>query len=123
MSVKYQEDGTIITFNGDSFKIRISDILTNKNYKVYFEVRDKNNEVIFEIMEESNNNEYVIFSITKENTEKCSVPTDKTKEIYYYGIKICFDDEEHTVTVKNTEFGKRNKFIVCAKKAEGNANV
>lgn len=119
MSVKFNKDGSIETFRGDSFKIRVSGIPTNLNYSVYYEVQNKDKEKIFTKEEQSNNNSYVIFDILKTDTELCVVPEKNFKEIYYHAVKLCIDGEEHTATIKGVEFGKRNKFIVYEQQAEG----
>lgn len=123
MSVKYDKDGTIETFNGDTFKMRIGNIPKDKNYRIYWEVKNKNNETIFAKMEESNNEDYVVFEITKEDTELLEVPINKTKEVYYHALKYCYDNSEHTATVKNTVYGSRYKLVVNSKRAEGDIDV
>lgn len=123
MSVKYSKDGTIETFNGDTFKMRVSNIPEDKNYRIYWEVKNKNNETMFVKMEESNNANFVVFEILKEDTEILEVPTNKTKEVFYHALKYCYDNDEHTATVKNTVYGSRYKLIVNSKRAEGDVDV
>lgn len=122
MSVKFNDDGSIETFNGDDFGLRIGRLPIGENIKIFWEVQNAKSEKIFEKQAESNGNDFVVLEVTKENTEACTVAEGKLKEVYYHAIKFCKDGKENTATIKGTEFGKRYKFIVYSKRAEREEN-
>ena len=126
-------DTDLKLYCGDTGNLRISNLPTDKNYKVYWEViRAKTQETVFEISVDSNNADNVLFVLDSDHSDLLTVPNINTPETFYWSIKICDPDtcSEDTVIPKtkidpNTglaTFSKPYKLIVLYKMVEGLTN-
>ena len=122
MAFKIDKNGNISMIQGDSGLITIRGLNPNKNYTVYFAIRDKNRKPVGEELSVSNNNEsYVMFKLTGDYTDLLTVKKDENYAVYYYGLKICDEDSqrEDTLIVASGELGDVNTITVYPKKVEG----
>ena len=123
MAFKIDKNGNISMIQGDSGIITIRGLNPNKNFTVYFAIQDKNMKSIgSELSVQSNNNSYVIFTLTGDYTDLLSVKKDESCAVYYYGLKICDEESqrEDTLLVSSNEIGSLNTITVYPKKVEGN---
>lgn len=125
MTIK-KEDDILKLYQGDSGSLKVIGIPTDKNYQVYFQVQTKNREPIEpQIVKNSDFKDFVILPITTELTDKLAVRSNRTYEIYTYGIKLCHLDgqikTENTVSIKGQNFGSYSYMHVYPKKVEGPA--
>ena len=121
MALNIDENGTIYIYQGDSGDIVVSGLSTDKDYQVYFSVKNSKRETIgSELMVNSNYRSSVTFSLTSDFTNLFVVPEDEEFMVYNYGLKMCFDDTiEDTLLVANAEYGQLNNIIVFPKRVEG----
>ena len=120
MSINIDDNGTIYIHQGDSGSIIIDGLSADKDYRVYFAVKDKNRNTIGnELVVSSNYNTFVRFMLSGDFTDLLVVSADESYAIYYYALKICCDDEENTLVLEKSEFGKLNPIIVYPKMVEG----
>ena len=121
MTLNIDENGNIFIHQGDTGDIVICGLSPDKDYNVYFAVKNKNRETIGnELMVNSNYSESVRFVLTSAFTNLLVVPADEEYEVYHYGLKICSEDSgEDTLFVANSEYGQLNNIIVFPKKVEG----
>ncbi len=122
MAFKIDNDGNMSMIQGDSGLITIRGLNPNKNFSVYFCIKDKNRKTIGnELVVNSNNQSYVVFRLTGNFTDLLTVKKSEPFAIYYYGIKICDEENqrEDTLTIGTSEFGSLNTITVYPKKAEG----
>lgn len=125
MAFEIDENGNISIVQGDSMEIPLKGIPTDQNYKIYFAMQDKyRNPIGTEVMIESFNSPEVIIFITGDLTDLLVVPEEQKKEIYYYGIKGCYIDDdgikvEDTFILGNGTIGSLNIINVYPKKVEG----
>lgn len=120
MSINMDNNGTIYIHQGDSGSIIIEGLSSDKDYRVFFAVKDKFRKPVGEeLVVNSNYNPNVKFNLSGDFTDLFVVPDDENFEIYYYAVKICCDNEENTLVLENSEFGKLNPIIVYPKMVEG----
>ena len=122
MAFKTDKNGNITLIQGDSGKITVNGIKTNKNYKVYFGIKDKKrNTVGDELVVDSNGMSSVIFELTGDYTNLLKVPKNKLFETYFYGIKVCdsASNFEDTLVLGGCGFLNLNTITVFPKKVEG----
>ncbi len=123
MAFKIDNDANITMVQGDSGTIVVDGLSTDKNYTVYFAVKDKKRNTIGnEIMVQSNNASSVIFYLTGEYTDAFVVPKGANYAVYYYGIKICDSEnniEDTLLLGFSGEIGDINTITVYPKKVEG----
>lgn len=122
MAFSVDELGNISLTQGDSGTIVVEGLNTDKNYTVYFGIKDKNrNSVADELYVSSNKNDSVTFVLNAEYTDLLTVDKNNPYEIYYYGIKACYEDDnyEDTLVVSDGDIGDMNAIIVYPKKVEG----
>lgn len=120
-----KDDGTIIARQGDSGKVFIDGIDTDKNYKIYFGVKDKKRNAIGrEVYVYSNQSSEVVIVIPPSVTNSWVVPKNEDYVEYYYGIKVCDEETsmEDTLILAGCEFDTENILIVYPKKVEGTLN-
>ena len=111
--------GNITLTQGDSGKLTVNGLPTDKNYKVYFAIQDENRKPVgSEIVVQSNLADTVIFSIPATLTDLLKVPRDEDTATYTYGIKICYESEglEETLTIGEIA---NNTITAYPKKVEG----
>ncbi len=121
MAINIDNDGNITMVQGDSGTIVVCGLNTQKNYKVYFAIQDKDRKTIGkELFVNSNKLSSVVFELTGDYTDLMTVPKNKAFEIYYFGIKICLENGiEETVSINNSDIGNLNTITVFPKKVEG----
>ena len=120
-----KEDGTIIARQGDSGKVYIEGIDTDKNYKIFFGVRDENRKPIGdEVPVDSKGSSEVVINIPASVSNAWEVPKGEEYRELYYGIKVCHEDSgiEDTLILSGCEFETENILIVYPKKVEGTLN-
>ena len=126
-------DTDLKLYCGDTGNLRISNLPTDKNYKVYWEIiRAKTQETVFELDLDSNQADNVLFNLDSKHSDLLTVQNINTPETYYWSIKICdpVTGAEDTVIPKTrvdpgtglATFSKPYKLIVLYKMAEGLAN-
>lgn len=122
--------GNITLVQGDSGKLTVSGIPTDKNYKVYLAIQnDKRQLVGFELKYDSNGQDTVVISFPPSLTNLLTVKRNEETAEYYYGIKICDEtqgreeDFEDTLLIGNSELGDVNTITVYPKKVEGTDNT
>ena len=126
-------DTDLKLYCGDTGNLRISNLPTDKNYKVYWEIiRAKTQETVFELELDSNQADNVLFNLDSKHSDLLTVPNINTPETYYWSIKICDPETgaEDTVIPKTrvdpdtglATFSKPYKLIVLYKMVEGLAN-
>lgn len=127
-------DTDLKLYCGDTGNLRISNLPTDKNYKVYWEIiRAKTQEKVFELELDSNQADNVLFNLDSKHSDLLTVPNINTPETYYWSIKICDPQTgaEDTVIPKTSvdpdtglaTFSKPYKLIVLYKMVEGLANA
>lgn len=121
MALSIDKDGNITMFQGDSGTIVVNGLNPQKNYKVYFAIQDKKRKTIGkELFVNSNKLPSVVFELTGDYTDLMTVPSHKSFEIYFYGIKICTENGiEETVLINDSVIGHLNTITVFPKKVEG----
>ena len=122
MAFYINENGDISLVQGDSGKIFVEGIDTDKNYTVYFAIQDsKRNPVGNELFVSSNGSDRVTFELTGSFTDLLTVEKNKPYSIYYYGIKVCnsANNIENTLVIGSNDIGYNNVIIVYPKKVEG----
>lgn len=122
MAFLVDENGDITMVQGDSGSLVVVGLNTDKNYKVYFAIQDKDRKPIgAEIAVDSNKSGSVIFEVTASLTDLLVVDKDKKTAKYYYGIKSCDPDNgyEDTLLIANREIGEQSVITVYPKKVEG----
>ena len=125
MAFIVDDKGNITLVQGDSGRLIVDDLPTDKNYVVYFSFYDENRRIIGEeIQVLANYSPSVVLFITASLTDLLKVLiTDETAE-YYYGLKICDSetDEEDTLMIEDGDIGDLNTVTVYPKKVEGFIN-
>lgn len=121
MAFRVDEKGNITLIQGDSGTLVINGINTDKNYKIYLAIQDRNRNVVGdELFVNSNKSSSVVFELTGEYTNLLKVPKNESYAVYYYGIKQCSDDGlENTYLIGSDEIGYQNMITVFPKKVEG----
>ena len=125
MAFSVDEYGNITLVQGDSGELKVSGLETDKNYTVYLGIQDsKRRPIGNEIAIEANQQPEVTFVLTPSLTNLLTVKKNNDTEDYYYGIKICYsdDDFEDTLLIGNSDFGDLNTITVYPKKVEGTIN-
>lgn len=116
------DNGSIFCHQGDSGYVFIDGLSPNKNYLVYFGVRNqKRQQVGQEVHIESNYQTSVKIFIPTELTDLLEVGKNDEYAEYHYGIKICDAEtgEEDTLVLGNNEMGDKNVITVYPKEVEG----
>ena len=119
--MKLMKNGIITCYQGDSGEINIKGLPTDKNYTVYFAVRDtKRNPIGFEISVESGGNDLITIIVPPNLSDTWKVKSNEEFATYHYGFKVCdgfgFED---TLSIAGSTFGDYNEIHVYPKKVEG----
>lgn len=124
MFIVDEETGDAVCRQGDSGKLLIEGLPTDRAYKCYFSVYDTNRKRIFELEEDVTSEGTVVFNLSPSNTNLLEVPTKQKSLLYFYGIKICCeeDDYEDTLTVGDKKYSDKNKLEVFPLITEGTIN-
>lgn len=126
MAFVVDDSGNITLIQGDSGQLTINGLQTDKNYTVYFGIRDtKRNPIGTELSVESNYNQSVIFDLIPELTDLLTVKRSEEYATYYYGVKVCDEDSnfEDTLIIGNSDIGDFNTITVYPKKVEGTTDA
>jgi hypothetical protein len=119
------ETGDLTLVQGDSGELFVEGLNTDKDYTVYFAFYNNRRRILgTEISVEANRSDHVILSIPASLTDLLTVPQGSDTAEYYYGIKVCNEDDgfEDTVTIGNKDIGELNTITVYPKKVEGLTN-
>lgn len=122
MAFIVDENGEITMVQGDSGELVVTGLPTDKNYKVYFAIQDKDrNPVGDELSIDSNQSSSVVFALTGNLTDLLEVDKKSKNAKYYYGVKVCSstDSTEDTVILGNGEIGSLNSITVYPRKVKG----
>ena len=122
MAFQVDEYGNITLIQGDTGILVISGIDKEKNYKVYFSVTDeKRNRIGNEISVSTNKQGSVLIYLTGDFTNLLTVNKKDEAAIYYYGIKLCDEENniEDTLIPSGCEIGEKSTITVFPKKVEG----
>lgn len=124
MAFVIDDNGNITLIQGDSGELTINGIDTSKNYTAYLAVQDnKRRPIGTEIQVQTNYNSSVVFVFLPEFTNLFSVPKNDETADYYYGIKLCDDEDyEDTLLIGTSKLGDLNTITVYPKKVEGVIN-
>ena len=125
MSLFIDKDGTMYLYQGDSGKVVLSGLNTEKKYTVYLAFQDKNRKIIGkELQVACSSDGWATFVLTPGFTDLLKVPKNKLFEIYYYGLKLCEDgaDVENTLFVADSVYGDINRVVVYPRKVIGVEN-
>lgn len=119
------ENGMIITRQGDSGEIGVEGVATDKNYRVFFGIRDsKRRPIGEEPYMDSNFNSSVIISVPSSLTDLLEVDKNEEYTDYHYGIKICdlATLSENTLIIAGGDISSEDVIRVYPKKVEGLKN-
>ena len=121
MAINVDKKGNIFIHKGDSGNLVVRGLNTDKDYSVYFAIKNVKRETVgTELVVNSNYKSFATFTLTSEFTDLLDVPKNEDFAIYYYGLKVCDGDSvEDTLHVFDTYFGQLNKVIVFPKIVEG----
>lgn len=119
------ENGLIITRQGDDGEIGVDGLSTDKNYRVFFGIRDaKRRPIGEEPYMDSNFSSSVVISVPSSLTDLLTVGKDDEYTDYYYGIKVCDPEtlSENTLIIAGGDIGTEDIIRVYPKKVEGLRN-
>lgn len=122
MAYIVETSGNITLVQGDSIELVINGIPTDQNYKVYFAAQDEERVPVGnEIEVDSLNQPSVTIKLLGNYTNKFTVPEDKKSQKYYYGVKLCSeqDQTEDTLLLGESVIGGQNTITVYPRKVEG----
>lgn len=117
--------GDITCRQGDSGDFTLSGIPDDREYTVYFAVRDNKNNIILEKSATPVEGD-VLFEFEPEDTEKFTVPSGAKNKVYYWAVKLCYEPDNYEDTViigLNKTIGDVNKLIAYPKVVEGTVNA
>ena len=116
------DKGGIYLHQGDSGEVYVEGISKDKNYKVYFGIRNKKRQQVGkEVFVESNFQPNVKIFVPTELTDLLEVDKNEEYTEYYYGIKVCYEENgiEDTLVLGTNDFGDKNIITVYPKEVEG----
>lgn len=118
-----EETGDIECRQGDTGKIVISGIPTDKEYLLYFSIYDNDRKILHEQSARPSEGQ-VTFNLPPAVTDNLTVAKGVKYATYYWGIKLCYepDDYEDTLLVGDKSIGDVNKIKVYPKIVEGTEN-
>ena len=121
MAFKIDENGNITMVQGDTGRLVVNGLNTDKNYTVYFAIQDEKRRPIGnEVYVQSNNQPTVVFELSSSLTDLLKVGENDETATYYYGVKSCSADGfEDTLPVGGSDMGDKNTITVYPKKVEG----
>ena len=124
-----EETGNIELIQGDSGYIIVNGLPTNKNYTLYFCIKNKKRETVGnELSLSTNQAESIELQIGADLTDLLTVPLSEEYETYYFGIKLCYTDPEtlieteETLFLGNSTISDMNTITVYPKRVEGYTN-
>lgn len=119
MSISKTGETTINIRQGDSGELIFSGFNPEKNYNVYFAVRDEDRNLMFpEVSVTTNGKSSVTIPLEAEDTKQLIVPAGEDTAIYYWGIKYseAGSGEEYTIY---PEMFQKCIMLVCPQYVEG----
>lgn len=122
MAYIVESSGNITLVQGDSLELVINGLPTDQNYKVFFAAQDEErNPIGSEIVVETLGAGSVVIKLLGNYTNLFTVPEDSKSQKYYYGVKLCSenDNTEDTLLLGNSAIGDKNTITVYPKKVEG----
>lgn len=121
MAFRIDENGNITMVQGDSGRLVVNGLNTDKNYRVFFAIQDEKRKPIGnEIEVLSNYQPSIVFGINSSLTDLLKVKQDEETATYYYGVKVCSEDGfEDTLSIGGSDMGDKNSITVYPKKVEG----
>lgn len=120
-----EETGDITLVQGDSGKLIVEGLPTDKNYTVYFSVYDdKRKPVASEVFMSTSGSSIVTLVIPAELTDLLKVPQGEDSSEYYYGLKLCHEDSglEDTLSIGDKNPWDLKTMTVYPKQVEGTTN-
>ena len=119
--IKTDEQGNMTCYQGDSGSLTVNGLNTDKNYTVYFAVRDEQrNPVGDEICVSADHSPCVTIEIPATLTDLWKVKKGQDYATYYYGLKSCDEfGHEDTLMIAGSDYGDRATITVYPKKVEG----
>lgn len=120
----------IICRQGDTGEYSVEGLPTEgiNNALVYLSFYNNKRVILSEISAEPDIEGNAKFYISSEMTDKLTVPNGASSATYYYGLKLCYTDDEErewedTLVINGKKVEDLNKIIVYPKIVEGsNAN-
>jgi hypothetical protein len=122
MAYIVETSGNLTIYQGDSVELVINGIPTDQNYKVFFAAQNEERVPIgSEIMVESQGASSVVIKLLGNYTNLFTVEEDKKSQKYYYGIKLCSENDqtEDTLLLGDSVIGGLNTITVYPRKVEG----
>ena len=121
MAFRIDENGNITIVQGDTGRLVVKGLNTDKNYTVYFAIQDEKRRPIGnEVYVQSNNQPTVVFELSSSLTDLLKVGQNDETATYYYGVKSCSPDGfEDTLPIGGSDMGDKNTITVYPKKVEG----
>ena len=121
MAFRIDENGNITMVQGDTGRLVVNGLNTDKNYTVYFAIQDENRRPVGnEVNVESNMQPTVVFELASQLTDLLKVAEDEETHTYYYGVKTCTAEGfEDTLSIGGSDMGDKNTITVYPKKVEG----
>ena len=122
MAYIVETSGNITLYQGDSIELVINGIPEDQNYKVYFAAQNEERVPVGnEIEVDSLNQASVTIKLLGNYTNQFTVPEDKKSQKYYYGVKLCSeqDQTEDTLLLGESVIGGQNTITVYPRKVEG----
>jgi hypothetical protein len=123
VGLNIDDRGNLYIHQGDTGDVVVTGIDTDKNYKIYFGIKDARRVTVGEeLIVESNFQPTVTIRLESEYTDLFNVPVDEPFSVYYYGLKKCADNDVDTLFLENCTYGRLYKFVVFPKLVEGESN-
>jgi hypothetical protein len=122
MAYIVETSGNLTIYQGDSVELVINGIPTDQNYKVFFAAQNEERVPIgSEIMVESLGQSSVVIKLLGNYTNQFTVEDDKKSQKYYYGVKLCSENDqtEDTLLLGDSVIGGLNTITVYPRKVEG----
>ena len=121
MAFRIDENGNITMVQGDTGRLVVNGLNTDKNYTVYFAIQDENRRPVGnEVNVESNMQPTVVFEFASQLTDLLKVAEDEETHTYYSGVKTCTAEGfEDTLSIGGSDMGDKNTITVYPKKVEG----
>ena len=126
MAFIVDDSGNITLIQGDSGTLVVNGLPTDKNYTVYFGIRDsKRNPIGSEIQVQTNGASAVSFVLSAALTDLLTVRTNEDTAEYYYGVKLCYNNDgtEDTLILGDNDLSFTNTITVYPKRVEGIINA
>lgn len=120
MGLNIDENGNIYIYRGDSGTVVVTGLPTDKNYRVWFAIKDLNGKTVATRLEVySNYSSSVSFLISSEFSKMLTIPKNEEIGFYRYGLKTIDEEgDEDTLFVGDCSYGEYNNVFVFPEKVE-----